>query len=316
MFQTLKNSWKVPELRNKLLFTLLIILIYRLGASIPVPYVNSEVLNYYSQYSGTVLDFMSLLSGGAMAQATLFALSVSPYITASIVMQLLTIAIPPLERMAKDEDGNFKVNGQNVLIPIMYKSTDNMMISMLEQLGAPYSTAEGDILAFNDTTTDLLLEIYEHAYTRAFSTFKISSYPANFLNRGQCIFAIDSTAGASWMGSDAPLIDIAEDRIVKFETAVMTVPQFDTENPTMISQGPSVCVFNKPDNGEVLASWLFAQYLLTNDVQIAYAQTEGYVPVTSKAQSSPEYLDYLSREGEDGEMYYDIKLKATKLTLD
>ncbi|MBE6600008.1 MAG: preprotein translocase subunit SecY [Ruminococcaceae bacterium] len=110
MFQTLKNAWKVPELRNKLLFTLLILLIYRLGASIPVPYVNTEVLNYYSQFSGTVLDFMSLLSGGAMAQATLFALSVSPYITASIVMQLLTIAIPPLERMAKEEDGKKKIN--------------------------------------------------------------------------------------------------------------------------------------------------------------------------------------------------------------
>ena len=84
----------------------------------------------------------------------------------------------------------------------------------------------------------------------------------------------------------------------------------------MISQGPSVCIFNKPDHGEVLASWLFMQYLLTNEVQIAYAQTEGYVPVTTKAQQSPEYLDYLSREGEDNEMYYDIKLKATKLTLD
>ena len=96
----------------------------------------------------------------------------------------------------------------------------------------------------------------------------------------------------------------------------MTVPQFDTENPTMISQGPSVCIFNKPDNGEVLASWLFAQYLLTNDVQIAYAQTEGYVPVTSKAQNSPEYLDYLSREGEDNDTYYKTKLQATKLVLD
>ena len=110
MLQTLKNAWRVPELRNKLLFTLLIILIYRLGASIPVPFVDSQLLNYYSQYSGTVLDFMSILSGGAMAQATLFALSVSPYITASIVMQLLTIAIPPLERMAKEEDGKKKIN--------------------------------------------------------------------------------------------------------------------------------------------------------------------------------------------------------------
>ncbi|MBR5797829.1 MAG: extracellular solute-binding protein, partial [Clostridia bacterium] len=84
----------------------------------------------------------------------------------------------------------------------------------------------------------------------------------------------------------------------------------------MISQGPSVCIFNKEDPQEVLASWLFAQFLLTNEVQISYSQTEGYVPVTSKAQQSEEYLDYLSREGEDNELYYDIKLKATKLLLE
>ena len=150
----------------------------------------------------------------------------------------------------------------------------------------------------------------------AFSTFKISSYPANFLNAGQCIFAIDSTAGATWMGSDAPLIDIAEDKLVKFETAIMEVPQFDHENPQMISQGPSICVFNKEDPQEVLASWLFTQFLLTNDVQIAYAQTEGYVPVTSKAQNDPTYQDYLSRCGEDNNFYYDIKIQASQLLLD
>lgn len=218
--------------------------------------------------------------------------------------------------MEKDEDGNFKVNGQNVLIPIMYKSTDNMMISMLEQLGAPYSTAEGDILAFNDTTTDLLLEIYEHAYTRAFSTFKISSYPANFLNRGQCIFAIDSTAGASWMGSDAPNLDIKEDTLVQFETVVRPIPQFDTKNPKMISQGPSICVFNKQDSEEVLASWLFAQFLLTEDVQMGYATTEGYLPVTEDTINSEKYQDYLSRSGEDNDMYYWVKIAATELLLD
>ena len=75
------------------------------------------------------------------------------------------------------------------------------------------------------------------------------------------------------MGSDAPLIDIAEDKLVQFETQVMTIPQYDPQNPQMISQGPSVCVFNKEDPQEVLASWLFAQFLLTDDVQIAYAQT-------------------------------------------
>lgn len=217
--------------------------------------------------------------------------------------------------MKKDADGNFLINGQKVMIPFIYKSTDNMMIQMLAQKGAGYSTADGDILLFNDTTKELLETIAGHAESGAFSTFKISSYPANFLNAGQCIFAIDSTAGATWMGTDAPLSDISEDKIVEFETAVMAIPQFDTENPRMISQGPSVCIFNKDDPQEVLASWLFVQYLLTNDVQIAYSETEGYVPVTAKAQESDEYRDYLSRSGENNTTYYDIKIKAAELLL-
>jgi len=218
--------------------------------------------------------------------------------------------------MAKDSDGNFLVNGQKVLIPFIYKSTDNMMIQMLRQKDAGYSTEEGDILLFNDTTRELLYEIAEHGRSGAFSTFKISSYPANFLNAGQCIFAIDSTAGATWMGTHAPLSDVSPDKLVEFETTVMAVPQFNPDSPQMISQGPSVCIFNKADPQEVLASWLFVQYLLTNDVQIAYSETEGYVPVTSKAQASPEYQDYLSRGGEDNSLYYDIKIQAAQLLLD
>ena len=218
--------------------------------------------------------------------------------------------------MEKDSDGNFKVNGQKVLIPFIYKSTDNMMIQMLKQKGAGYSTNKGEVKLFNETTNELLLEIAKHVESGAFNTFKLAGYPANFLNAGQCIFAIDSTAGATWMGSDAPLVDIDEDKIVDFETEVMAIPQFDTENPVMISQGPSMCIFNKKDSQEVLASWLFCQFMLTNDVQIAYAQTEGYCPVTLKAQKSDTYVDYLSRQGEDNQMYYDIKLKATKLLMD
>ena len=218
--------------------------------------------------------------------------------------------------MKKDADGNFLVNGQKVLIPFIYKSTDNMMIQYLSQQGGGYSSADGEILIFNDTTRTILREIASHAKSASFSTFKISSYPANFLNAGQCIFACDSTAGATWMGSDAPLIDIAEENLVEFETVVMPIPQVDPANPRMISQGPSVCIFNKEDPQEVLASWLFMQYLLTNDVQIAYAQTEGYVPVTLKAQQSDAYQDYLSREGEDNDLYYPIKLQASRLLID
>ncbi len=215
----------------------------------------------------------------------------------------------------KDAEGNYLVNGQKVMIPFIYKSTDNMMIQMLKQKGAGYSTAAGEILLFHDTTQEILETVAEHTGTGAFSTFKINGYPANFLNAGQCIFAVDSTAGATWMGCDAPLIDIAEEKLVKFETVVMPIPQFDPQNPQMISQGPSMCLFNKEDPQEVLASWLFAQYMLTDSVQIAYAQTEGYAPVTTKAQQSDVYQDYLNRRGENNDLYYDIKIDATQLLL-
>lgn len=217
--------------------------------------------------------------------------------------------------MEKDADGNFKVNGQNVMIPFLYKSTDNMMIQMLYQKGAGYSDEAGNIEIFNDTTAELLKTIAGHAETKAFSTFKISSYPANFLNAGQCIFAVDSTAGATWMGTDAPLCDISEDKLVSFETEVMMVPQFDPGNPKMISQGPSVCIFNKADPQEVLASWLFTQYLLSDEVQTAYAETEGYLPVTTRAQQSEEYQDYLARTGEDNNVHYEVKIKASELLM-
>ncbi len=216
---------------------------------------------------------------------------------------------------AKDENGIFPVNGQKVMIPFIYKSTDNMMIQMLRQQGADYSTAAGEIRIFNDTTRSILKTVRDHVATGAFSTFKISSYPGNFLNAGQCIFAVDSTAGATWMGSHAPQMDIAADNVVDFELAVRPIPQFDPGQPCMISQGPSVCIFNKDDPQEVLASWLFAQYLLTNDVQIAYSQTEGYLPVTLKAQQSPDYQDYLARSGEDNGMYYSVKIDAAKLLM-
>ena len=88
---------------------------------------------------------------------------------------------------------------------------------------------------------------------------------------------MDSTAGATWMGPDAPLSDISDEAKQSFEVAVRPVPQYDPENMQMISQGPSVCVFYKEDPQEVLASWLFTQYLLTGDVQISYSETEGYV---------------------------------------
>ena len=108
MFQTLKNAWKIPELKNKILFTLMIIILYRLGSNLPMPWVNPAMFESYFNASGNALTWLNMLSGGALAQATLFALSVSPYITASIVIQLLTIAIPKFEEWAKEGEAGKK----------------------------------------------------------------------------------------------------------------------------------------------------------------------------------------------------------------
>ena len=112
MIQTIRKAWGVPELRKKIVFTLLILLIFRIGNAIPVPYINTTLLgNYLDSMSGTVLGLYNVMSGGAFAEATVFALGVQPYINSSIIIQLLTIAIPALERLARDggEEGRKKI---------------------------------------------------------------------------------------------------------------------------------------------------------------------------------------------------------------
>ena len=112
MIKTVRDAWKIPELRKKILFTIFALLIFRLGAAIPVPYINSQELEVYlAAQSGTILGLMNAMSGSAFSMATLFALSIQPYINSSIIIQLLTVAIPALERMAKEggEEGRKKI---------------------------------------------------------------------------------------------------------------------------------------------------------------------------------------------------------------
>ncbi|MCI6935289.1 MAG: preprotein translocase subunit SecY [Candidatus Faecousia sp.] len=113
MLQTLRNAWKIPELRKKIIFTLFILLIYRIGNVIPVPFIDVATLSNYfdSVLSTTILGLYNAMSGSAFSQATVFALGIQPYINASIIIQLLTIAIPALERLAKDggEEGKKKI---------------------------------------------------------------------------------------------------------------------------------------------------------------------------------------------------------------
>ena len=113
MFDTFRNAWKIPELRKKILYTVMILVIFRLGCAITVPYINREALTAFfatAGGSGNMLDYLNMMSGGALSQCAIFALSVQPYINASIIIQLLTVAIPALERMSKEgEEGRRKL---------------------------------------------------------------------------------------------------------------------------------------------------------------------------------------------------------------
>ena len=114
MLQTFRNAWKIEELRKKILFTLFVVLLYRLGSAVLVPYVNTDALKYFfdTQLQSSVLGLYNVMSGGAFSSATIFALSIQPYINASIIIQLLCIAIPALERLSKEggEEGRKKIN--------------------------------------------------------------------------------------------------------------------------------------------------------------------------------------------------------------
>src|SRR5205809_7622898 len=113
MFSWLANAWRVPELRKRVLFTALILALYRLGSWVPAPGVNSDAIQGYfnSQGGGTILGLLSVFSGGALARFSLFALGIMPYVTASIILQLMTVVVPQLEQLQKEgESGYAKIN--------------------------------------------------------------------------------------------------------------------------------------------------------------------------------------------------------------
>ena len=109
MLQTLKNAWKTKDLRNRILFTVFILLVYRIGTVIPVPFVEAH--SFADSFSGTILDQMNILSGGSLGTATLFALGVSPYINASIIIQLLAVVFPKLAELTKNDKEKIEAAG-------------------------------------------------------------------------------------------------------------------------------------------------------------------------------------------------------------
>ena len=146
MIQTIRKAWAIPELRKKIIFTLLILLIFRIGNAITVPYVDVGLLEtYLDQMGGTILGLYNVMSGGAFAQATVFALSIQPYINSSIIIQLLTVAIPALERLAKDggEEGRKKIQSITRYTPVG--------IAILQAVGYYFMMRNYNLLASDAT---------------------------------------------------------------------------------------------------------------------------------------------------------------------
>lgn len=174
MFKTIRNAWNIPDLRKKILYTFLIIIIFRIGTAIPVPFLNASALAGLMgniNEGGTLLAYINTLSGGAFAQATLFAMSVTPYINASIIMQLLTVAIPPLERMAKEgEEGRKKIaaitryvtvalgliQGTGYYLYLRSASYEGTSIVMYQNGGAAWFSAIVIILCFTAGTAMMM----------------------------------------------------------------------------------------------------------------------------------------------------------------
>ena len=132
MFSWLSNAWRVPELRRRVLFTALILAIYRLGSWIPAPGVNSDTISdYFKGQSGTVLSLLNLFSGGALSQFAIFALGIMPYVTASIIIQLMTVVVPRLEQLQKEGEAGFaKIN--------QYTRYLTVILAALQSLGYAY----------------------------------------------------------------------------------------------------------------------------------------------------------------------------------
>jgi preprotein translocase subunit SecY len=133
MFSWLTNAWRVPELRKRVLFTAAILALYRLGSWLPAPGIDSQAIeNYFSGKGGTVLGLLNLFSGSALSRFSLFALGIMPYVTASIILQLLTVVIPTLEQLQKEGEAGFaKINQYTRYLTVALAAAQSLGYTLL-----------------------------------------------------------------------------------------------------------------------------------------------------------------------------------------
>jgi len=216
VLQTIRNAWKIEEIRKKILFTLFMILLYRVGNAIPVPYVNVEYLSEYFEFNklnSTVLGLLNVMSGGAFSQATIFALSIQPYINSSIIIQLLCIAIPALERMAKDEgeEGKKKINNitrwATVGIALLQGFAYYMLLRNNTMAGNPllsqYGAWEAIVIILTFTAGSALVmwmgeQITEFGIGNGISIILFASIVSRFPTGVARMFNSISTGAAPW----------------------------------------------------------------------------------------------------------------------
>ena len=149
MFETIKNAWKIPDLRKKILYTLGMLVIFRLGSHVPVPFMNADAIKAMISSNGgenSLLGFLDTFSGGAFGNATIFAMSITPYVNASIIMQLLTVAIPALERLSKEGEEGRKVIGQ-------WSRYLTVILGLIQAVGLFFSLAHNPITNSVTNTT-------------------------------------------------------------------------------------------------------------------------------------------------------------------
>ena len=199
-------------------------------------------------------------------------------------------------------------------IPLGYDSEANWFITMCEQYNSPYTSATGDHFLFDNETNRGFVEKFRQWYNKGYVTtqelsggYTSALFTKNPAEEGNCYMCIGSSAGANHQ------IPKNDDGTFKFEVGIASIPQVDANNPKVISQGPSLCIFSKANQEEVKASWLFVKFLTTNvDFQAEFGMASGYVPVLESVKDHPVYAEELA----NANGYESLPLLSAKVCLE
>jgi multiple sugar transport system substrate-binding protein len=207
------------------------------------------------------------------------------------------------------ESGLYEINNGKTMIPISCKNPSDLILGLLNENGVN-SIFDKENSEFNDTARQVFSYIEDMISKGLLTTFAQSGYPSNLFVEGKCIFAFDSSAESTWFGTDAPNSDVLER--IDFKTVVRNIPCKSFQHLTNYEQGLYFCAINNNNADKIFATWLFTKFLLSEDVQIAFSQTEGYLPSSSAIISSERFKEYITKSGLNNNLYYEVKIDSLK----